>query len=177
MKLSTICTLATATILLIFATVTVAHADDINSTSLTFVRSILNASPKDVQSKLGKPDKGIKPSNDCSHLPSCTVATYQSGKFEVLFYNNRLKWIEIKGNNLFGKNAPELIGFLSAPPTFENKFIQSWRSAERKGAAKGSLIPINGIDEIAVFPPNDANNDVGYMLIIIGVSYDKTFSK
>ena len=171
------CTLATSGILLICSTVSITRAADVSSDSLTFVRSILNASPKDVERNLGKPDNGIKASKDCDYLPSCNVATYQSGKFEVLFYNNRLKWIEIKGDNLFAKNGPEAIGFSSAPPTFENKFTRSWRSEANKGTATGPLIPINGINEINVFPPNKGNNNAGFMVITIGVSYNKSFAK
>lgn len=176
MKLSTISALLIIEILLAYATAKIANASDANSVSLEFVRSILNASPKIVQIKLGTPDNGVKRSDDCDYLPSCSVASYQGGKFQVLFYNNRLKWIEIKGNELYGKNGPELIGFLKAPPTWENKFMQSWRNASRKGTATGPLIPIKGIEEIVTFPPSGGNN-AGYMLINIETNYDKSFAK
>jgi hypothetical protein len=164
-------------LLLTFATVAAAYSANAALDSLTVIRSILNASPMDVQLKLGKPDNGVTPSVDCDHLPSCTKATYQKGKFEALFYKDSLKWLEIKGNDLFDKNAPEVIGFSNLPPTFANSFTRSWRSAIRKGTATGPLVRIPGIDEIVVFPPTKANNNSGYMLITIKVNYDKMFTK
>jgi hypothetical protein len=121
-------------LLLTFATVAAAYSANAALDSLTVIRSILNASPMDVQLKLGKPDNGVTPSVDCDHLPSCTKATYQKGKFEALFYKDSLKWLEIKGNDLFDKNAPEVIGFSNLPPTFANSFTRSWRSAIRVAA-------------------------------------------
>ncbi len=174
MKLSRARTL-TLKLLLISASVAAACSANAAPDSLTVIRSILNASPLDVQLKLGKPDNGVVQSVDCDHLPSCTKATYQKGKFEALFYKDSLKWLEIKGNDLFDKNAPEVIGFPNLPPTFSNGFTRSWRSAIRKGTATGPLIRIPGIDEIVVFPPTKANNNSGYMLITIKVKYDNMF--
>lgn len=175
-KIFSMCTLSIAHVLAILAFGIVSQARAVEPASLTFVRSILNAPPEFVQSKLGKPDKNITPSKDCDYLPSCGEATYQNGKFEVLFYNNRLKWIQIYGKELFGENGPAVIGFSSAPPTFENKFARRWCNAA-KGTARGPLIPIEGIREIVVFPPDSRNNNKGYMLITIEQSFDKRFSK
>src|SRR5437868_958670 len=66
-------------------------------TSFYFVKRLLNASPKEVEKQLGKPDKKIETTKDCfdMDMPKCQVATYQGEKFEVAYYNNRLKDIEI----------------------------------------------------------------------------------
>ena len=84
---------------------------------------------------------------------SCDQATYQNGKFEAIFYKGRLKTLFVYGDDLFGKNAPDLIGFSRAPPTWSNEFVQSWRNATQKGTATRPLIPVEGIDDINVFPP------------------------
>jgi len=70
-------------------------------TSGSFIKKLLNSSSKEVAKKLGNPDENIKPSKDCDYLPSCNEATYQNEKYEVLFYNNMLKWIEINNINIF----------------------------------------------------------------------------
>jgi len=154
---------------LAIAIVAIAQASDADKESLTFVRSILNSSPQEVQLKLGLPDKDLNTTKDCDYLPDCSEATYKSGKFEALFYNNRLKWIQVNNNKMFDKNGLKIIGFSASPPTFESKFVHSWRSSVRQGSAKGPLIPVAGIREIDVFPD--------YMLITVDASYDKRFSK
>jgi hypothetical protein len=54
-------------------------------------------------------------------------------------------------DSLFGKNALEVIGFQSSPPTWANQTIYSWRDAAHRGTARGPLIPIKGIDYVNVF--------------------------
>ena len=145
------------------------------SGALTFIRSILNASPIEAERHLGKPDKMPTVSRDCDYLATCTVATYQKGKFEALYYNNRLKSLEVRGNEFFTQNAPEAIGFSATPPTWASSFVRSWRSPERRGTAKGPFIAISGIREINVFPPNPANDNRGYMIINVEERHDKRF--
>ena len=170
MSCSTLFKLATVVSLLACLVATTSQAAE-NQVSLTFVRSILNAPPNLVQEKLGKPDNGVKTTNDCfdAKMQKCDFATYEKGKFEVAFYKGRLKSILIYGNDFFNQNAPELIGFPNAPPTWANQFTHSWRSAANKGTASGPLIPVDGIDEISVFH--------GYMIISVGVSYNKSFTR
>ena len=69
-------------------------------TSGHFIRSILNKSPKEVEKALGKADKPFTRSTDCDYLPTCMQTTYQNGKFEALFYENKLKWLEINRTDL-----------------------------------------------------------------------------
>jgi hypothetical protein len=146
-------------------------------TSLTFVRSILNASPSTVEKRLGKPDRPIQRTSDCSDaaMESCDVATYKNGMFETVFYKGRLKGLFIYRNDLFGKNALEVIGFPSSPPTWANQFVHSWRDAAHRGTARGPLIPVKGIDDINVFPAR--SNKPGFMAIGVSLSYTQSFAK
>src|SRR5438552_1292777 len=57
-------------------------------TSGSFVRKLLNSSPKEVAKILGEPDTKIKSSSDCDYLPACNETSYQNKKYEVLYYNN-----------------------------------------------------------------------------------------
>jgi hypothetical protein len=179
MKFSALCKLALAGYLLICSAATIGFAADMDFSSLTFVRLILNASPNVVQEKLGKPDHGVKPTNDCpdEKMQNCDHATYKNGKFEATFYKGRLKTLSIYGNDLFGKNALEIIGFSSAPPTWSNQFVHSWRNAAHKGTASGPLIPFEGIDDINVFPAKGQSDNLGYMVISVSVTYNKAFAK
>src|SRR4051794_11304432 len=70
-------------------------------TSGHFIRRILNTSPKEVEKGLGKSDKPLTSSKDCDYLPSCMNTTYQNGKYEALYYENRLKWLEINRTDLY----------------------------------------------------------------------------
>jgi hypothetical protein len=176
MKFSALWKLATVGSLLTCLGATISYATDTEG-PLTFVRSILNASPSVVQKKLGKPDSGVKPTNDCTDekMLRCDVANYQNGRFEVIFYKGHLKTISIYENDLFSKNAPEVIGFPSAPPTWANQFVHSWRNAAHRGTARGPLIPIDGINEINV-SPHCRNDKLDCMVISVGVSYNKSFA-
>jgi hypothetical protein len=182
MRFSALWKLATVGSLLTCSATTFSYATE-TQVPLTYVRSILNASPNFVQTKLGKPDNGVNSTNDCTDekMLSCDFATYKNGKFEVIFYKGRLKTIFIYGNNLFSKNAPEVIGFPSAPPTWVNQSGHSWRNAAHKGTASGPLIPIDGIDEINLTPHchNDTlqNNNLDCIVVSVGVSYNKSFAK
>jgi hypothetical protein len=153
------------------------HAD----TSEYFIKSILNCSPGEVAERLGKPDKQIKPAKDCDYLPNCLTTTYQNGKYEVLYYSNKLKWIEINNVDVFNEHAIEYVGFPASEPTFANKFMIHWRSAATRGTATGPLIPVKEIREIAVLP-NDANtllpagdNNKGYMIVEVETDNNRKF--
>ena len=139
-------------------------------TSGYFIASILNCSPKEVAKQLGDPDGKIKPSNDCDYLPSCNEATYHNGKYEVLYYKNKLKWITINQKGLFNKNVICYFGFPSCVPTFSNPpYTIGWRNSETKGTATGPLIPIKGLREVCAFPD--------YILITVETNYDMKFEK
>ena len=118
-------------------------------TSGHFIRRILNTSPKEVEKALGKSDKPLTSSKDCDYLPSCMNTTYQNGKYEALFYDNKLKWLEINRTDLYNTNAIEWIGFPKAEPTFTSDLCIFWRSAETRGTATGLLIAINGLRNIS----------------------------
>ena len=136
-------------------------------TSGYIIRRILNCSPDEVAKQLGKPDKEIKASKDCDYLPSCNETTYKNDKYEVLYYNNRLKWIQINQTGLDNKNAICYVGFQSCEPTFTSNVGIWWRSLATKGTATGPLIPIKGIREICAF--------TDYMLISVETDYNKKF--
>src|SRR6266498_3726418 len=118
-------------------------------TSGHFIRSILNTSPKEVEKALGKADKPLMRSKDCDYLPTCMSTTYQNGKFEALFYENKLKWLEINRTDLYNSNAIEWIGFPKAEPTFTSDRCIFWRSAETRGTATGPLLTISGLRNIS----------------------------
>ena len=108
-------------------------------TSGLFIRKLLNSSPQEVAKYIGKPDTKIKPSTDCDYLPACNEASYQNKKYEVLYYNNKLKWIEINNIDVFNETAIQYVGFPASEPTFANKFMIHWRSAATRGTATGPL--------------------------------------
>jgi len=137
-------------------------------TSNYFIKRLLNASPKEVAKQLGEPDSIIKASNDCDYLPSCFEATYQMGKYNVLYYKNRLKWIEIDQPEFFHENVIQNIGFPNWKPTWSNPSATfSWRSNVTKGTATGPLIPIEGLREVSAFP--------NFIVITVEADYDKRF--
>lgn len=118
-------------------------------TSGYFIRRILNTSHKEVEKALGKSDKPLVTSTDCDYLPTCLSTTYQNGKYEALFYNNKLKWLEINRADLYNSNAIEWIGFPKVKPTFSSDRCIFWRSAETRGTATGPLLTINGLRHIS----------------------------
>ena len=127
------------------------------------IRTILNASPANVSKVLGAPDGPIKPSRDCDYLPACSAATYQHKKFEALFYKNRLKWITVDRPGMMTEDLPSRLGFRSSPPTFVNPGeMIAWRSAEKRGTARGPLVPIEGIREIM------ACSDFAFITVAVG---------
>jgi len=129
------------------------------------VRAILNASPASVSKILGAADGPIAPSKDCDYLPACSSATYQHGKFEALFYKNRLKWLSVNRPGLMTEDLLARLGFPSARPTFTNPgSLIAWRSAEARGTARGPLVPIKGIRQIVAFPD--------YALITVAADHD-----
>jgi hypothetical protein len=142
-------------------------------TSGYFIKGILNSSPKEVAKVLGEPDAKIKPSKDCDYLPSCNETTYQNEKYEVLYYNNKLKWIEINDVEIFNKSAIQFVGFPAFEPTFANKFMIHWRSAATRGTATGPLIPINGIRQVSVLPAD--RNRKGYIIVEVETDYNQKF--
>jgi hypothetical protein len=150
-------------------------------TSGYFIKGLLNGSPKDVAKVLGEPDVKIKASKDCDYLPSCNETTYQNKKYEVLYYNNKLKWIEINNIDIFNKNAIQYVGFPASEPTFANKFMIHWRSAATIGTATGPLIPVKGIRQISALPVDEntllpaGNNNKGYMIVEVETDYNNKF--
>jgi hypothetical protein len=150
-------------------------------TSGSFIKKLLNGSPKEVAKILGEPDIKIKPSKDCDYLPNCNETSYQNKKYEVLYYNNKLKWIEINNIDIFNKNAIQYVGFPASDPTFENKFMIHWRSAATRGTATGPLIPVKGIRQISVLPGDEStllpagNNSKGYMIVTVETNYNNRF--
>ena len=150
--------------------------DQTVDTSHYFIKSILNSSPKEVAKKLGDPDGKIKPSADCDYLPNCNEATYQNDKYEVLYYNNKLKWIQINiPEEIFNEHAIEYIGFPHRVPTFTNEDGIYWRSPAHRGTAEGPMVQINGIREIDVFAPTSLNQYKGYILATVDANYKKKF--
>ena len=137
-------------------------------TSGYFIKDILNCSPKEVAKILGKPDTKIVASsiNYCD-LPSCNHITYQNGKYDVLYSNNKLKWIVINQNGLFNKNAVSYFGFKGCEPTLANDIGIWWRGPAASNTATGPLIQVKGIREICAFPD--------YVVIDVETNYDKKF--
>ena len=99
---------------------------------------------------------------------SCTSATYQNGKYEVLYYKNKLKWITVNQTGLCNNDAIQYSGFESCEPTFSNPpYGIFWRNAETRGTADGPIVPIKGLREVCAFPK--------YILITVEINYDKKF--
>jgi len=145
-------------------------------TTYYFVRSILNCSPNEVAKKLGKPDNGLKATNDCDDelMPSCYVATYQNKKYDATYYNNKLKSFYLgKACSIpYGESAIQCIGFPRCTPTFTNNYMISWRGGTFKGnTATGPLLQIKGIQEINVF--SDTSSD--RLVVGVDVNYDGKF--
>jgi len=134
-----------------------------------FIASILNCSPSEVAKYLGKPDKPIKPTLDCDYLPRCDEATYHNREYEALYYQNKLKWLQINHSGHNNKNAISYIGFPSCMPTFSNSTGYFWRNAETNGTATGPLVPIKGLREVCAFP--------NYILITVETKYDLKFER
>jgi hypothetical protein len=163
--------------LLVCALVCLASRSAIPQTteSLSFIRKILNASPAEVEKVLGKPDELDSAASDCAELPAgCTRAFYKNRKFEVLYYKNRLKWMQVNGR--FDKGALQQIGFSPVPPTWEhNKFGSvAWLSAADRGTATGPPITIPGMMGVQAFR-HPTVEDRNYMLIRIRADYDKRY--
>jgi len=133
-------------------------SDDIQisvDTSWYFIKKLLNSSPKEVAKILGEPDNGIKATKDLpAFLSSGMGATYQNGKYDIVFYKNKLKYLYLDGTIgldkiPFNKTAISYIGFEQSEPTFINpELIIAWRSAETSGTATGQILSIVGIREI-----------------------------
>ncbi len=136
-------------------------------TSGHFVKRILNTSPKEVGKILGRPDKPLAASTDCDYLPSCMATIYQNDKYEALFYNNKLKWLEINRTDLYNSNAIEWIGFPKAEPTFVSDRCIFWRSSETRGTATGPLLTITGLRNISACS--------GWVLVSVATDYQGKF--
>jgi hypothetical protein len=99
-------------------------------TSFYFIKRILNASPVEVGKIIGKTDNGINKSDDCENLPYCEEAFYQNEKYDVLYYNNMLKFISIKGiNNLeYNENCIRYLNFPIEPASVINNVNIRWNN-------------------------------------------------
>jgi hypothetical protein len=121
------------------------------ATQYAFVRGLLNQGPAAVAGQLGGPDRPLENSRDCDYLPECVVGRYGTGRYEALYFGDRLKWLHINDSTLFGRDAIQRIGFPSVTPTWENNVVVAWRSAATRGTAKGPLVTFDGLLDVSVF--------------------------
>jgi len=125
-------------------------------TSFYYVKKLLNRSSHEVAKKLGIPDGKIQITEDCDYLPSCKEATYRNGKYDVLYYGDRLKWLHIDVKGFLNKDAMKRIGFPSCEPTFNNpSFVIRWS------------YPVKGLREVSVFQ--------NYILINVDANFNDKF--
>jgi hypothetical protein len=146
-------------------------------TSLYFIKKILNASPQEVEKYLGKTDNGIVSTDDCGdQLKYCNEALYQNGKYDIVYYNNKMKGVIMKNFPVFDNTAIELIGFGASEPTVKNGVLIIWRSdaiktVQYKSNKNGPNITIKGIRQIQVC----SNNGKIILSIDIDVDYNDKY--
>jgi hypothetical protein len=151
--------------------------DPIIDTAYFFVRTILNASPKQVAKKLGNPDQPLESSNDCvvdNSTGVCSQGFYQNRKYYVEYSNDRLKYLEMPKYESFDNNLIQELGFPKSEPTFAGPQFIKWSGPLDKLGKKstGPLIPIPGIILISVFHDSADGNLVH---IYVENNYNKRF--
>jgi hypothetical protein len=109
--------------------------------------------PHVVSAVLGAPDKVelIRPSNTPCQEQPCQKATYQNGKYEVVFINGLADWITINKTLAYRLNDSviEYLGLPKVAPTFSNpKAVIRWE--EIVGLREVSAFN-NGDDRVAYF--------------------------
>src|SRR5258708_719435 len=112
---------------------TIKEKNEVIDTTYFFVRRILNASPKEVASKLGSPDQPLTNSRDCvieNAVGTCVQGMYQGEKYFVEYSHNRLKWVEIERFQWFDEDVIQRLGFPKLTPTFSGSEVISWRGPE-----------------------------------------------
>lgn len=98
------------------------------------IRAIANKTPVEVVSILGETEKSekIKPSGTICISTVCEKKTYQSGKFEIVFINNKADWITIipDSNKVLNQDSIKLIGLPARKPSISNDSIIKWENME-----------------------------------------------
>jgi len=89
------------------------------------IHEILNKSFNEIEKVLGKADeiKKVSPSGtSCTNNP-CDKGLFQSGKYEIVFIDNKSSWITIIPNDSYSLNEEsiELIGLPKTKPSLNNK--------------------------------------------------------
>jgi preprotein translocase subunit SecG len=99
------------------------------------IRSIVNKTPEEVVSILGEAEKSekVKPSGTACVSTSCDEKTFQSGKYEIVFINNKADWVTINLDSTqeLKENSIKLIGLPETKPSLNNKSILTrWENIE-----------------------------------------------
>lgn len=121
------------------------------------ILSIVGKGKSGVEKVLGESESSekIKPSNTPCKDKACDKLTYKSGKYEVVFINNKADWITIYNVSEFDTdvNAIELLGLKHAEPEFNNPLnVIRWKNIENikeinffdNGSGKLDYIYIHG---------------------------------
>ena len=114
-----------------------AKTDEAKSTATPIVnlKAIAGKSIAEVETVLGKPESTEKVSpgeTPCKENP-CDKASYQSGKFEIVFINGKADWITINNvaDHELNENNIELLGLPHSEPAFKNAAsVIRWEKAE-----------------------------------------------
>jgi hypothetical protein len=119
------------------------------------IKKLAGKSPKQVQQLYGKPDASTPTtirSGPCKGLP-CKSYTYQHGRIEVVFINNKADWVTVNevGSIPLAAEAIELLGLPATRPSFENPDnVIRWSS-------------VSGIREISAF--SNGSGGISYLYI------------
>jgi len=111
---------------------------DLETSKKELIVNILSIVGKDrttVEKVLGKAEntEKIKPSNTPCVNRACDRLTYKSGKYEVVFINNKADWITIYNVSEFDTKAEkiELLGLKVSEPDFNSPFnVIRWKDIQ-----------------------------------------------
>ena len=135
-------------------------SNELETPKKELIVDILNVVGKDkttVEKVLGKPEntEKVKPSNTPCKEKGCDKLTYKSGKYEIIFINNKADWITIYDVSEFETNvdAIKLLGLNLAEPEFNSPLnLIRWKNIENikeinffdNGSGKLDYIYIHG---------------------------------
>lgn len=130
-------------------------AQKVNTVVVIDIMKIAGKSASDVEKILGKPssvDK-VKPGRTPCETKGCKKATYQDGKFEIVYINDVADWITIDdvSSVTLDESAITTLSLINVKPSFSNPpVVIRWSN-------------VNGIKEISFF--NNGQNKVEYIYI------------
>jgi len=118
------------------------------------ISTLIGKTLAETESALGKADHVEKASpggTPCKDNP-CDKASFQSGKYEIVFIDGKADWITIYQLSTYDLNndAIALLGLPKSPPTISNTVMLSWENVE-------------GIKDIRFF--NNGSNKIDYVYV------------